>query len=184
MDREKIKEITKKSESLSNNNVIHMDILGNFDIISKEENSDRVIAGYGNCSIIDSDNQHIPPQVLQKGIETLLNDDGFYANIMLTHSNIQIGKIIDSYGEHKTHVDDNGLYIVATLRKDLEIANNVWDKIVNGEIDSFSISGEVIASHNVCDSNSCWEQIDKINLFEISLCQFPVNKASKLANKT
>lgn len=185
MKLDKIKQITQKSQMTIKEskdtikNHIHMDILGSFDIVSKSDNEDRIIAGYGNYTIIDSDNQYIPAKVLQNGIKSLLNDDGSYANIMLTHSNIQIGKIIESYGELTTHVDDNGLFLVARIRNDLEIANNVWERILDGELSSFSISGEVIESHNVCDSNSCWEQIDEINLFECSVCEFPVNKASK-----
>jgi phage head maturation protease len=70
---------------------------------------------------------------------------------MLVHKNIQVGKILPGYNEVKTHVDEQGLFIVAEIRNDLEIANKLWECILNGDLNSFSIAGEVLLSHDECD---------------------------------
>lgn len=152
---------------------IHM--FGNFKIL--EKSSKRIIAGYASIAEIDKSGDIIPISVLQEGIKTLLSDPA-YANIMLTHNNIQIGKIIPEYNGIKTHIDDKGLFVVAEIRDDLEIANKVWEKILNGEYNGFSIAGEIIKSHQECDDTKCWNVIDKINIFEVSVCQQPVNQKS------
>lgn len=157
---------------------LNMELDGNFKVLEKSE--DRIIGGYASFAIVDSDSQYIPPEVLEEGLETLLEDDGFYANIMVTHNNIQVGRIVKSYGNYETHVDDKGLFIVAKIREggNLEIADEVWDKIREGELNSFSIAGEVTNKHESCDNESCWEVIDEINIFEVSLTSRPTNKAS------
>jgi len=103
-----------------------------------------------------------------------------YANLMLFHKNIQIGKILPEYGELKTHVDDKGLFIVAKIRSDTEISNDIWQQIIDGEINGFSIGCEVLDSHDRCDADgkNCIEVLDKINIFEVSLTNFPANEMS------
>ena len=152
-----------------------MHLFGSFKILEKA--SKRIIAGYASIAEIDKSGDIIPVSVLKEGIKTLLSDPA-YANIMLTHNNIQIGKIIPEYNGIKTHVDDKGLFIVAEIRDDLEIANKVWEKILAGEYNGFSIAGEIIKSHQECDEKQCWNVIDKINIFEVSVCRNPVNEKS------
>lgn len=183
MKKDRIIQLTKEAEwhGVTKNDdgiIIHLDIQGNFAVVEKQGN-DKIIAGYCNVAIIDSDNQYIPPEVLERGLETLLEDDGFYANVMVTHQNVQVGRIIKEYDGHTTHVDDNGLYIVVKIRDRLETTKAVWKLIESGEIASFSIAGEVLGSHEECDGKACWEVIDAINLFEVSLCEIGINKASK-----
>jgi len=158
---------------------IPMHLLGNLDIISKGDKKEgrRVIAGYASVIEIDQQDQIIPQETLQEGIETLLKDSG-YANLMLVHQNIQIGKIIDKFGELVTRVSEKGLFIIAEIRKDLEIANEIWSHILDKELNGFSIAGEVMLSHEVCDDTKCVTVIDKMNIFEISICSEPVNEKS------
>jgi len=152
---------------------IHM--FGPFKVVDKSKK--RVIAGYASVVEIDKSGDVIPISALKEGIKTLLSDPA-YANIMLTHNNIQIGKILPEYNGIKTHVDDKGLFIVAEIRDDLEIANKVWEKILAGEYNGFSIAGEIIRSHQECDEEKCYNIIDKINIFEVSVCKNPVNEKS------
>jgi len=110
-------------------------------------------------------------------MNTLLKDP-HYANVMIIHKNIQIGKIIKSYGQLETKVDDKGLFIVCEIRKDLEIANEIWKGIVSKEYKSFSIGCEVLKDHKECDDKKCVTVLDKINIFEVSVCSNPINKES------
>jgi HK97 family phage prohead protease len=148
---------------------------GNIHVMKSD--GSRIIAGYANVAIVDSEDQFIPVETLKKGIECLLNDP-CYSNLMLVHQNIQIGKIIDKYGEHTTHVDDKGLFIVAEIRKDLKIADEIWQAILNNDINGFSIGCEVINSHKKCDDIKCVTILDEINIFEVSVCTKPVNEES------
>lgn len=157
-------------------NNVKINLRGNINVVEKSA-SKRIIAGYASVSILDSENDLISKEVLLEGIRTLLTDYS-YSNLMLSHTNLTIGKIVPSYGKLKTHVDDKGLFIVGEIRQDLETANEVWDMVVDGQLRGFSISGEVIEEHNECNEQSCFNVIDKINIFEVSLCQYPVNKLS------
>ena len=77
---------------------IKLELKGNLKVIkSRKDTKRRIIAGYANLGVVDSDNQIIPIEVLQKGMQSLLSDPS-YANVMIVHRNIQIGKIIESYG--------------------------------------------------------------------------------------
>jgi len=155
---------------------IHMDLLGNIKVIHKSDGQ-KIIAGYASLAVVDTENDYIPVEVLKEGLNTLMKDES-YSNIMIVHKNIQIGKILKKYEELKTHVDEKGLFIVAEIRDDLEIAKETWKKIEDGEIRGFSIGGEIIEEHEECDDKKCIKVIDKINLFEISVCSSPVNKDS------
>ena len=172
-----IEELTRKGEGYIMNK-IPINLFGMAKIISKEK-GDRIIAGYANLAVVDSQNQLIPTETLKAGIETLMTDLS-YANLMLFHKNIQVGKILPEWGELKTHVDNKGLFIVAEIRDDTEIATDIWNQIVDGEINGFSIGCEVIDSHDKCDleGKNCIEILDKINIFEVSLTNFPANEMS------
>jgi len=156
---------------------IEFDLKGDFDVVKKSNEGKRIIAGYASVAVVDDDNQFIPPNVLEEGLKSLLDDES-YANVMVVHKNIQIGKILQEYNDLRTRVDDKGLYIVAEIRNDLESAQGIWRKIVSGVMKGFSIGGEIIEKHNHCDEDKCYEIIDKINLFEVSVCSNPINKSS------
>jgi HK97 family phage prohead protease len=156
---------------------ITFNLKGNTKILYNKQDGKRIIAGYANVAIIDLENQYIPLAVLQKGIQSLLADSS-YANLMIMHKNIQIGKIIPSYGKYKTGVDDKGLFIVCEVRKDIKVADEIWGSILKKEISGFSIGCEVLLSHKVCDNKECVTVLDKINIFEVSVCTEPVNQKS------
>jgi HK97 family phage prohead protease len=156
---------------------ITMCLKGNTKILLNKSDGKRIIAGYANVAIVDQENQYIPLAVLQKGIQSLLADSS-YANLMIMHKNIQIGKIIPTYGKYKTGVDSKGLFIVCEIRKDIKVADEIWGMILKKEISGFSIGCEVLLSHKVCDEKECVTVLDKINIFEVSVCTEPVNQKS------
>ena len=149
---------------------------GHMKILEKGE-KDRIIAGYASVIEVDQEEQLIPKETLENGIETLLSKTE-YANLMLVHQNIQIGQVLTEWGDLKTHVDEKGLFIVASIRNDLETANEIWSQILDNKLNGFSIAAEVLLSHDECDKSKCINVIDKINIFEISVCSKPVNKKS------
>jgi len=168
---------TEKSES-DNVSIIPFALRGNIDrIIEKSSDGRRIIAGYANVAIVDSEDQFIPVETLEKGITSLL-EDPHYSNLMLVHQSIQIGKIIKEFKDLTTHVDDKGLFIVAEIRKDIKTADEIWESILDSEINGFSIGCEVVHSHEKCNDEKCITILDEINIFEVSVCTKPVNKES------
>ena len=158
-------------------NKYSLSLVGNIELVKKGENN-RIVAGYANLALVDSQNQFIPLETLKAGLTTLLSDMS-YANLMLSHQNIQVGKILKSWGKLITHVDDKGLYLVCKIREDIEVANELWGQILKGKVNGFSIGCELLSEpREVCDANGCIEVIDKINILECSICTFPVNKLS------
>ena len=156
---------------------IPLSLKGNFKILKRKNSSRRIIAGYASVAVIDSDDQIIPTQVLKKGMESLLGDPN-YANVMLYHKNIQIGTILESFGNYKTGVDNKGLFIVCEIRQDIKTADEIWNSIIDGDLNGFSIGCEVLTSHQECDDNKCITILDEINIFEVSVCSQPINKGS------
>ena len=156
--------------------VIPMSLKGHIDVKEETDNR-RIIAGYANVAVVDKHKQYIPIETLQKGIETLLSDP-HYANLMLVHKNIQVGKILESYKDYSTRVDEKGLFIVCEMRKDTQVSNEVWNSILNGEYGAFSIGCEVILDHDECAGTNCVTVLDQINIFEVSVCSSPVNQES------
>ena len=157
---------------------IPINLRGNLDILKKSKDK-RIICGYASVAIIDSENDYIPTEVLKYGLETLM-EDPLYSNLMLKHNSVKIGQLLREYDGHKTHVDDKGLFIVAELRTDIKTADITWEKILSGEYKGFSILGEILEYHRECDDKSCIKVIDKMNLLEVSICQYEVNKESNL----
>jgi HK97 family phage prohead protease len=144
-----------------------------------KEDGRRIIAGYASIVEIDLADDLITEEALRYGLSKLIEDER-YANIMLSHTDIQIGHILKDYNGLTTHVDDKGLFIIAELRKGFKYADMIWDEILNGEINAFSIGGYVEegGEERVCDGDKCWNQINKISLFEVSVCEYPCNVKS------
>ena len=91
-------------EVIEMSNKIPFSLNGNIDIVEKSNDDNRrIIAGYASVAVVDSENQFIPVDVLKNGLETLIKDPN-YANLMLVHKNIQIGRILLSYGNLKFQI--------------------------------------------------------------------------------
>lgn len=138
-----------------------------------EKSKKRIIAGYASVVEVDDENQVITKEALKDALPRFMKSKE-YRNIMLEHEAIPVGKVIDNYGEYKTHVDDKGLYIVVEVRQDLMIAEEMWKRILAGDVKGFSIHGEVLNSHK--DKGILF--VDKLNFYEITICKTPVNTSS------
>jgi len=146
-----------------------------FDVVSKK--GEHIVAGYGSYVMIDSDDQLVTRDALLKGLKKFMKNSA-RRNIMFSHEGIQIGEVLDGYKSYTTHVDDKGLFIVAKIYDDIETAKDVWDGIEAGEFNAFSISFEPLdtAQHIV---DGVWEEVRKLNLLEVSVCQNPKNPLSR-----
>jgi len=141
----------------------------------------RIIGGYGSFVMVDSDNDMVNNDALKTGLKKFMskkNKD--YRNIMWSHEGIQVGKVIEGYGKHKTRVDDKGLYIVAEVRNDIESADRIWNAILSGDLNAFSIGFEPLQRmKHTKESGEHWNEITEINLLEVSICEMPKNALSR-----
>ena len=147
-----------------------------FKVVSKAKGK-HIIAGYGSYIMIDSDDQLVTIEALKGGLTKFMADKE-RRNIMISHEGIQIGKVLETYKDYKTLVDDKGLFIVAEIYDDLETSKGTWQGILDGEYNAFSISFEPLekATHVV---DGVWEEVKQINLLEVSVCQNPKNPLSR-----
>lgn len=159
-------------------------ISGTFQVVKAEKR--RIIAGYASVEVIDSEQEKIPVPALKEAFKGFFNAKDF-RNINLIHSNLTIGKLIDSYTDDegklwKSHVDDIGLFAVCEIREDISAADDAW-KLINASdpnerMNSFSIGGRAIQWHYEY-SPIKHKVITKLELYEISICKRGMNAPSR-----
>ena len=151
--------------------------------VLKGTGKDLVIAGYASVDVVDKQNDLITLSALNEAAEKFMKSD--YKNVMITHSNVQVGEVIDSYTDTKgnllkTGCDDTGFFVVIKMRNDIEKAKEVARDIKRGKLRSFSIGGQAINKHNVHDPDiGTYKEIDKLELHEITICEEGINPEAK-----
>lgn len=143
-----------------NNFTFQLDIVKT---LTKIKSGDRIIVGYASTFDVDTDNAQITREALEGAKKDLLT----YSTVLFNHDpDRPIGKVID------TEVDDIGLLIKVILSKE---ENEIWNKVQEGILNKFSIKGrgDVITQVGKNDQIS---QINKLELFEVSLVSVPANK--------
>jgi HK97 family phage prohead protease len=105
--------------------------------------------------------------------------------IIYHNSDVTVGRVLPRWTNPKTgeivtsHVDDTGWYIVAEVRDDVEIADKVWEEVERGNIRSFSIAGSSKDKQEGYKDGKFMTEITKLDIYEITLCEEPVNPMSK-----
>lgn len=151
--------------------------------VIKGTGKDLVIAGYASVDVVDKQNDLITLEALQEASDKFMKSD--YKNVMITHSNVQVGEVIDSYTDTKgnllkTGCDDTGFFVVIKMRNDIEKAKEVGRDIRRGKLRSFSIGGQAMHKHNVHDPDiGTYKEIDKLELHEITICEEGINPEAK-----
>ena len=155
---------------------------GEFVILKSEQN--LVIAGYASVDVVDKQNDKITLPAIKEAAGKFMKDDR-YRNVMITHSNVQVGEVIDQWSDSngkvlKTGVDDTGFFVVIKLRNDIEKAKEVARDIRKGNLRSFSIGGQAISKTNRYDADvGSYKEIDKLELHEITICEEGINPEAK-----
>jgi HK97 family phage prohead protease len=151
--------------------------------VLKGTGKDLIIAGYASVDVVDKQNDLITLDALAEAAEKFMKSD--YKNVMITHSNVQVGEVIDSYTDTKgnllkTGCDDTGFFVVIKMRNDIEKAKEVARDIRKGKLRSFSIGGQAMHKHNVHDPDiGTYKEIDKLELHEITICEEGINPEAK-----
>ena len=149
-----------------------------------KEDKDLVIAGYASVDVVDKQNDKITLSAIQEAAEKFMKEER-YRNVMITHSNVQVGEVLDEYTNSKgkvlkTGVDDTGFFVVIKLRDDIEKAREVARDVRKGRLRSFSIGGQALSKTNKHDSDvGTFKEIDKLELHEITICEEGINPEAK-----
>ena len=149
-----------------------------------KEDKDLVIAGYASVDVVDKQNDKITLSAIQEAAEKFMKEER-YRNVMITHSNVQVGEVLDNYTNSKgkvlkTGVDDTGFFVVIKLRDDIEKAREVARDVRKGRLRSFSIGGQALSKTNKHDSDvGTFKEIDKLELHEITICEEGINPEAK-----
>ena len=154
------------------------------EFIILKENNECVIAGYASVDVVDKQNDKITLGAIREAADKFMKQDR-YRNVMITHSNVQVGEVVDQYTDSngkvlKTGVDDTGFFVVIKLRNDIEKAKEVARDIRKGNLRSFSIGGQAINKTNRYDADTgSYKEIDKLELHEITICEEGINPEAK-----
>ena len=157
-------------------------------IISKAQGGKPfIVAGYASPVIVDLEGHRVSHRALVEDVPRFMALGGKYANLNIAHSNCTVGHLISEFtaadGQvYRTGVDQVGFFAVAEIRTDPyapDIIQKVIEDIETGKLRSFSISGNAGNPVFTCDEKRCFYDIDKVNLFEITLCAEGVNPEAK-----
>lgn len=71
-------------------------------VILKSPDNELVIAGYASVDVVDKQNDLITLEALRDASDKFMKGD--YKNVMITHSNVQVGEVIDNWTDSKGNV--------------------------------------------------------------------------------
>lgn len=160
--------------------------------------NDFIIGGYASVIIKDEGGNEVPDlqgdvvdlEALKEGFARMMKEPS-RRNLNASHTNLQIGEIllehVDSGGlEWKSMVVEEpneqypkiGLFTVARLFDDTEMAKRYREMMRKNKMLSFSIGGEILHRKTVCNDSNCYNKITRIDLSEISSCEKGANQES------
>jgi hypothetical protein len=171
-------EITKRNLDESKISEI---LKNNKDIINR-----RIIVGYASVAVVDREGQLIPIPALKEAVKRFMSNI-YYRPANVFHSDVTIGRILQKWtnpdtGElFETKVDDKGWLVVVEIRDDVDIAKKVWEEVIKGNIRSFSIAGSSKDKLQKYENGRSFEQVNSLDLFELTLCVTGVNQLSRFS---
>lgn len=179
-----MKELLSKVETeIKSRNISEQEISEILSSIPEIKNR-RIIGGYASVAITDREGHKITIKALKEAAPRFM-ESIFYRNINVFHSDVTVGRVLPKWtnpetGEtYSTHIDDIGFYIVGEIRDDIELADKVWEEILKGNIKSFSIAGSSKKKEQKYEQGQSFVEISELDLYEITLCEEPVNPLSK-----
>lgn len=143
-----------------------------------------IVAGWGSYYVVDREGHRISLSGLQKAFAEFLRHPE-YANMNIFHSGIQVGRIIPEFLDERgklwrSEVTSEGLFVVCEFRTDLEVSRRAMAEVLKGTLRGFSIAGNSNPDTKqvMCDHGVCWEEILDLEIYEVTLCQTPMNQKS------
>lgn len=161
-----------------------------------------VIWGPASVEVVDKEGDLIKAEALSDALPQLLKR----ARLSLEHSDQLVGKILELFEVDepvKVSVDgetfersefptdvmeldgfEPALYVAGKVYNDSRQARETRRKIENGEIDSYSISGEALVTRTKVDNGDAYDQIVDMDLSAVTLCEEGMNQRAKFGMVT
>jgi hypothetical protein len=193
-DRQVVESKLRKSDSIEK--VGFTAQVGTIPTVFKADD-EFIIWGPASVEVVDKEGDLIKADALSEALPQLLKR----ARLSLEHSDQLVGKILESFdaGESvKVSVDGDvfersefptdvmeldgyepALYVAGKVWNDSRQARETRRKIENGEIDSYSISGEALVTRTKIDDGDAYDQIVDMDLSAVTLCEEGMNQKSK-----
>ena len=168
-------------------------------LIQKAGETDKgelVIYGIGSAEILDTQNEIVKMEALEKRLPQLLTRQ----TVSYKHRDTIVGKILPEFVINKdtllrTKVDypneydisffksmnvnleplKKYLFIVANIFNDNDFNKSLIQKIQNGFYNMFSISGHKINTSYVCDKKNCYTSVDDLTLDAVTITEKGAN---------
>lgn len=165
-----------------------------------KQDDEFLIWGPASVEVVDKEQDKINVEALDKALPQLLKR----ASLSYAHTDQLVGKILERFEtdeEVEVEIDgktykrnsfptavldlDNGnppaMYVAGEVFKDTNQAQEVREKIEEGEIDSYSISGEALVTQKQVDGNMVYDDIIEMDLSAVTLCEEGMNQDAKFA---
>lgn len=149
------------------------------DIISKGD--DLVVGGYSTWELRDPQNDIITTQAQTGFLKRLFALPMEYQNITVKHGDFKIGTPLLKYTakdgkEYFSHVNEKGTYLLSKIRNDNFKSTRLWrDKILNGELAMYSISGLPLESEMIRENGEEIRKVLDLEPWAITLCERGIN---------
>jgi hypothetical protein len=131
---------------------------------------DSMVTLCKKCHLEAHRNKSLLPVGVENGTVVKLVSREFYTGLVY---NLEVEKA-NSYAGRGI------IFHNCELRGDIEIANKVWEEVEKGNIKSFSIAGSSKDKEQRFDlAHGVYYDINRLELYEITLCEEPVNQMSK-----
>lgn len=152
-----------------------------------------IIWGPASLEVVDKENDKITAKALESALPQLLRR----ARLSVEHSDQLVGKILKDFeseepvtvkidGEEHTRTEfptgvlklgdkEPGLYVAGEVWKDTRQAREMREMIENGEVTSYSISGESITDSVEYKDGELYDEISEMDLSAVTLCEDGMN---------
>lgn len=165
-----------------------------------KKGDDFVIWGPASVEIVDKEGDKISAEALGKALPQLLRR----ARLSLEHTDQIVGRILERFvtedpveieindqryerSEFPTDVLDLGngdppaLYVAGEVYEDTQQSKRARERIQDGELTSYSISGEALVTRKKVDDGTVYDDILDLDLSAVTLCEEGMNQGAAYA---
>lgn len=165
--------------------------------VFKAKNGDMIIWGPASVEVVDKEGDKIRASALEEALPQLLRRQ----RLSLEHSDQLVGEILDSFETdesitvevgNKTFEREEfptGVLELDDMEPSLFVAGKLWDDtrqsrqaqedIQNGDLDSYSISGESLVATTKYEGGDVVNDIKELDLSAVTLCEEGMNQEAK-----
>ena len=165
-----------------------------------KKDDEFLIWGPASVEVVDKEKDKVSVEALDKALPQLLKR----ASLSYAHTDQIVGRILerfetedpvevtvngetyerDSFPTAVLDLDDGsppGMFVAGEVFNDTNQSQSVRQKIEEGEIDSYSISGEALVTQKQIEGDMVYDDILEMDLSAVTLCEEGMNQDAKFA---